>query len=417
MYICAKFYKMNGLINIKTYPNLENAQIEAIKEASNIGGRSFLVSLFKQGDRSNISTVFSIDYIINELKTKSAEKDRGISDVRQTMNRPLDSSHVKSAKDYLKRNIKGKYILPAMTLNIQDKVNVYSDDSSSAVKPAYLVIPYGVKLSVTDGQHRKKAIEDYAKELSQEEYNQIKGDGICVMITIEDDLDQIHQDFADCSKTKALPKSLIAVYDRRNPANSIVLDIIEECVLFKGKVDATSQTLSKKSFKLFLVSQVRALIKELFLGNSSYGDSDLEKRAIEVFADSNSPIYKSELSKFINYINKITEVIPVLKEVSDMKIGMNLSKIPSLREEYLVLNSAGINIIGRIGFEIIQDQNKFPQMDNYIEKLSLIDWRKEAILWQGNIVQQGSKGLKIANSNSTLKEAVRRVREIIKLDD
>lgn len=407
---------MSKLVNTKIYPDLEKAQIEAGKEASNIGGRAFLVSLFKQGNRDNISAVFPIDYIINELKTKPTEKDRSIVDVRQAMNRPLDNAHAKSTKDYLKRNYIGKYILPAMTLNIQDRVNVYTDDSSSPVRPAYLVIPYGVKLSVTDGQHRKKAIEDLSKELSFDEYNKIKGDGICVMITVEDDINQIHQDFADCSKTKPLPKSLIAVYDKRNPANSLVLDIIENCILFKGKVDATSQTLSKKSFKLFLVSQVRALIKELFLGNSSTADAELEKRAIEMFTDSNSEVYKVELDKFLHYLNCLTDNIPVLKEISEMSNGLGLSKIPVYREEYLILNSAGINILGRIGHEIIRDENKFVNLDTYISRLSAIDWKKNSEMWKGNIVQDGAKGLKIATSNSTLKEAYKKVRLSIGLD-
>jgi DNA sulfur modification protein DndB len=408
---------MNGLVNIKTYQDLESAQIDAMKEASNSGGRSFLVSLFKQGTRHNISAVFPIDYIINELKAKPAEKDKGINDVRQAMNRPLDLAHARSTKDYIKRNYNYKYILPAMTLNIQDPVNVYTADFAGPVRPAYLVIPYGVKLSVTDGQHRKRAIEDLSKELSNEEYNKLKGDGICVMITIENDVNQIHQDFADCAKTKPLPKSLIAVYDKRNPANSLVLDIIENSTLLKGKVDATSQTLSKKSFKLFLVSQIRALVKELFMGNSSYGDAELEKRAIEMFIDSNSPTYKDEFNKFNNYLNTITNSIPILKEISEMNQGMELSRIPIYREQYLILNSAGINIIGRIGHEIIQNPAKYQKLDYYITELSKIDWRKDAPIWQGNIVQNGAKGLKIATSNSTLKEAVSKVREKIGLNE
>jgi hypothetical protein len=39
------------------------------------------------------------------------------------------------------------------------------------------------------------------KELSPDDYDNLKEDGIPVMITIENDTDQIHQDFADCSKT------------------------------------------------------------------------------------------------------------------------------------------------------------------------------------------------------------------------
>ena len=58
--------------------------------------------------------------------------------------------------------------------------------------------------------------------------------------TFESDLTQIHQDFADCSRAKALPPSLISAFDRRNPANGIVLDLTEEVPVFNDKIDATS---------------------------------------------------------------------------------------------------------------------------------------------------------------------------------
>lgn len=51
-----------------------------------------------------------------------------------------------------------------------------------------------------------------------------------------------------------------------------------------------------------------------------------------------------------------------------------------------------------------------------VNMLSDIDWRKNAAIWQGNIVQQGENGLKISTSNSTLKAAVKAVKEEISFD-
>jgi DNA sulfur modification protein DndB len=409
---------MASVINYKTYSDLNKAQQEAQQEVVDSGGaRSFPVTIFKQGKRDFISAVFPVVYIVNDLKSKPTEKDRGLYDVRSTMNRPLDPVHAKSTKEYIKRNFKSKYIIPSMTLNIQEPFNVYTADYKSSVRQGYMVIPYGIKLSITDGQHRRKALEDLSKELSQEEFDIIKNDGISVMITVENDLNQIHQDFADCSKTKELPKSLIAVYDKRNPANSLVIDLIDNCPLFKDKVDATSNTLSKKSTKLLLVSQVRSAIKELLFASSATGDADLEKRSIEMYESSDSPNYKTDIKKYVQYINKITERIPVLKEISEMKDSIQMTQIPNLRMEYLHLNSAGINIICRIGHFILRDDEIYQQMDDYIDRLSKIDWRKKADIWKDNIVQKSSKGgLKIMNSNSTLKTAVLKVKEAIGLE-
>jgi DGQHR domain-containing protein len=400
-----------SIINYKISGDLNLAQAEALKEVGESGAaRSFPVVIFRQGTRQFLSTVFPIFYIVNDLKSKPTEKDKGLYDVRSSMNRPLDADHARNTKEYIRRNFKSNYILPSMTLNIQEAINIYTTDYQSPVKQGYMVIPYGIKLSITDGQHRKKALEDLFKELRQEDFDAIKNDGISVMITVENDINQIHQDFADCSKTKELPKSLIAVYDKRNPANSLVIDIIDRCPVFKDKVDATSSTLSKKSTKLLLVSQIRSAVKELLFGNSATGDVELERRSIEMYESSESENYKKDIKKYIEFLNAATNKIPILKQISEMTDSIQMTAIPDLRSQYLILNSAGLNILCRIGHYILRDDEHYKKMDEYIDKLAKIDWQKSGSLWQGNIVQASStKGLKIATSNSTIKSSVNEV--------
>ncbi len=75
---------------------------------------------------------------------------------------------------------------------------------------------------------------------------------------------------------------MLAVYDRRNPANRLVSDFERLCPLFKGRIDPTSKTLSKKSTFLFLANQLRQLVKELIAGTYALADVDFEKRAVEL---------------------------------------------------------------------------------------------------------------------------------------
>src|SRR5881275_1288791 len=104
---------MSPLITYKTYKDLDQAQKEAQQEVVDSGGaRSFPITIFKQGQRDFISTVFPVVYIVNDLKSKPTEKDRGLYDVRSSMNRPLDPNHAKSTKEYIKRNFRLKYIIP-----------------------------------------------------------------------------------------------------------------------------------------------------------------------------------------------------------------------------------------------------------------------------------------------------------------
>lgn len=66
----------------------------------------------------------------------------------------------------------------------------------------------------------------------------------------------------------------------------------------------------------------------------------------------------------------------ILKEVSEMKEGIRMTQIPNYRSEYLVLNSAGINIICRIGYFILSNDEKFQHLDEYVDKMATIDWKK-----------------------------------------
>ncbi len=408
---------MANNVKIKPYASLDDAATGAYKTVQAIGGRVFPITLFKQGKRQFVSAVFPVNFIINELKTNSTEKDKGIRDVRSAMNRPIDSPHAKNTKEYLLKNYQSNYILPPMTLNIQDAVELHIFEvTGNYLHPGYLAIPYGIKLSITDGQHRKKALEELQKELKPEEFALIQNDGISVMITIEDSLTQVHQDFADCSKTKALPKSLIAVYDKRNAANGLVIDLIDACPLFMEKVDATRQNLSKNSVKLFLVSQIRSFVKELCLGNSALGDVDFENKAVHLFTDANSATYKQTLKNFKDFINKVTDKIEILKTVSTLKEGVEMSRIPALRSEYLILNSAGLNIIGRIFNAMVAHKYTSTEIDFYINKLAAINWRKDANIWRNNIVNKTEKGYKIANSNLSMKEAAKAVMKEIGLN-
>jgi DNA sulfur modification protein DndB len=397
---------------------LDEARLKGRALADEVGHASlFPITIFKQGSRNFISTVFPVHFIINNLKFNSSEKDKGIRDVRQAMNRPLDLPHARVTKDYIKKNFTNKYILPSMTLNIKDSVRVFTVNMpGTSITPGFMIVPYTIKFSVTDGQHRKKALDDLFKELNSDEYDILKDDGIPVMITIENDIDQIHQDFADCSKTKPLPKSLIAVYDKRNPANGLVLDLINNCPLFTNKVDATRATLSKKSTKLLLVSQVRAFVKELTGSGSAAGDVDFETRMEEKYEDANTKVFKEDFEKFRDFINELTGEIPILKEISSLTgEGATMGKVPEYRSQYLILNSAGLNIVGRVASDLFKNDANKHQISSIINELAKIDWKKNASIWFGNIVTEGSIGLKISTSNSAIKKAFEKVVEVIKL--
>jgi DNA sulfur modification protein DndB len=398
-----------GKVELKEHDTYEDATRIAYGEAANTGGWTFPVVIFRQGKRMFLSGAFPINFIESRLYSKSVEKGSGVKSALLSMNRPLEPSHTKSISAYITENIKGKYIMPPLTLNIQDNISLHTIKSGPSFKAGYIVIPAGVNLSITDGQHRVKGIIQAIEQLSMHDIklaNRLRNDSISVMITCEHDLQQIHQDFADCSKTKPLPASLLSLYDTRNPANRLVFDLEQNCPLFKGRIDSTSKTLSKKSVYLFLANQLRQMVKHLMLkGNPN--DAEFEKRAKERLKEDIQ--YDKYITMYIDFINCITELIPVLKQISLIpNDSPQKGQIPKFREGgWVCLTATGLNILGSLGYDLFT--HGIQDWKGVVKNIVDIDWRRDGEIWQGNIIQGG----RLVTQTSPVRKAVEALEEKI----
>ena len=407
----------SNLVNLKKFANLEAAQREAGAEAANTGAISIPVVAFRQGRRTVVTGALPMSWVTNRLESRSArsaKKGGSMTDARASWNRPEITEHSQAIARYITENYKKAYIIPPLSLNVQQTVNLYIPDYPNEFLPGYLVIPGAAKLAVTDGQHRKSAISLALDQMDEEDASHFGSDAVAVMITCETDVNQIHQDFADCSKTKALPPSLLAVYDRRNPANRLVSDLEKMCPVFAGRIDPTSTTLSKKSTYLFLANQLRQLVKELLAGSYALADVDFEKRALELLGTEEQ--YENALVKFSGYINFLSGVIPVWQEIVQLSPGsLATSQVPNKRSEgWVCLTATGLNVIGRLGHILFTRSDLEPRWQEFAQKLGdpqIIDWRRTAGIWQGNIIQ----GQKLLTQQVPLRNAVLKVSEAIGL--
>jgi DNA sulfur modification protein DndB len=394
---------------VKCADPMEASQ-KANTEAANTGGFSLPGTLFRQGARHSICTAFPIRRVQATLDVDSAKRRGTVSDVLAAVNRPTMDDHVHTIADYLVENVGNKYILPPMTLNVRQAISVYYPDYPSDLLPVFIVVPMTAKLSVTDGGHRAKAIQQAAERMNIDQLSDFQQDAVAVMITLESDLAQVHQDFADCSKTKALPKSQLAAYDRRNPANGLVLGMVENCPLFVDKIDSTSQTLSSTSANLFLTNQVRQLVKELLVGDYAMADAAFEEKAKELLISSDHLNYVAEQDRFVSYVDRVTEAVPVLKQIAHLPPGVPRNIIRERRQEgWICLTATGMVIIGRIGYELFKTGN--PNWQQYADRLGAVDWSRGAEIWQGSIVRSS----KMATQRAPVRVAVEKVRRAIGL--
>jgi DNA sulfur modification protein DndB len=190
--ICSEDELMNltereiGLVKEILCPDLETAQTRAGAESANTSGHSVPVVAFHQGRRYNLAGALSFAFIVSRLEKRSAPARGGIREVTNALNRPEMTEHSEAIGKYVVDNKSGSYILPPMTLDIQQTVRLYSVDYPGAqVRPGYLVIPATAKLAITDGQHRRSGVIKAMERLSPEERDDLEQDGIAVMITCE----------------------------------------------------------------------------------------------------------------------------------------------------------------------------------------------------------------------------------------
>jgi DNA sulfur modification protein DndB len=408
------------MAEIITAPTFDEARLQANDESTNSASSVYPVILFRQGSRLNLSGAITIKQLPKHVSTVNRSK-KGDSPVQviENKNRPRMQDHIDVIANYLEENVvKGIWILPPVTLNVKQKIRVYTGPGSSTIKAGYLVLPDASTVEITDGQHRIVGTLQALSQMAQENAEAFSQDALAFMLTCEDNTRQVHQDFADCSKTKAIPPSLLTAYDTRQPANGLVIDLMNTCPVFRDKIDSTGKTIGKSSLKLFVTNQIRQMVKTMLTGDIALSEPQFVDRAKHLLPDDVE--CKKTLTKFAAYINLLTEHIDPWKEAATIFRGADLNKIKLIRERgSLALTATGLNIIGLIGYELF---NKVKEdWRPFAEKLGKLDFQKSTELWKDVLAEKvndktGEKTWQILTQRGPVTRAVARVRQEIGLD-
>jgi DGQHR domain-containing protein len=366
-----------------TKSGLELAREAVQKQMSNAGGGAVVSGiLFKQGERPMLMGTLAFNFVSSILTSDSASGIATTEEVQDKSNRPKDDNHTKAIIAYLKETVpSGMFILPSLTANVMAKTRIHTfaveGDEQPPSRYAYMYLPLQSVLRITDGQHRQSAIKQLLDEMKNDAatVEQLNRSSIPVMITLTADIKQIHQDFADCSKGREMPKSLLAVY---HPANGLVMDLVENCGIFKGKTDSTNLKLGKKSPGLFLANMIRQSIKTFLTGGYGISEDDFEVRAKELFGNSNTDAYRDASTFMVAYLNQVTEAIPKLKEYAELTPEQVQARFLELRNAgWLFFTATGLAIIARIGWAIRRDGVE--GWEAAIDRMgdpSVIDWHR-----------------------------------------
>lgn len=373
--------------NIIVLPSQQEAQAQAWAEASGAGARVFQCHIYEQGRRTHLAFSVSMNLLLEIARLQNA-------------NRPLIPNHVDEIARYLVET--KDYILPPFVFNSSTPIKVFAF-GMSAVKFGYAVIPSELILYVTDGQHRLKAIEKALPERPE-----LRNDGATVLVVQEDDIDKIHQDFADCAKNKPIPPALLAAFDISNPLAELTRQLSRELVIFNGRIDKTSKSVGKATNYLFTMNQLQIGVAEFLFGSSR--KQVLKSCSIQVNNE-----FNLQLEKVKTFYRGFAEINESWKQLLKPASETGNLDLYSWRQERIDFTTIGLQIISRVGHHIFFSKG-FTEQQRFtlLEALASLDYKRDSALWENSLVVDDGNGnkkivAKIATANKGFEVAMQEV--------
>lgn len=421
-------------VSIKEFQSFPEAVNASVQFAFGNHAHHFEGMLFEQGGRNMFSTAMPFERFVQvaeansavirkrsekreDVKVLTAIEGDAVDDVANTTNRPVDRGHVRGITKYIVNAVNHgePYIMPPATLNLRhETATLFTIEGNSTIKPAVMVLPPHARFEITDAQHRREGIGEALE--SQQVRRRLLRDGIAVMVTFENDLSQVHQDFADASKTKPIAGSLVAVYDGRLPVNALAIHLARSCRLFRHTIDATSKgsSLSAGSVKVWNTNVLRQLVKYAGL-NSREGDDGWNSKFTQVYGEQDDSRYQQFRDYIVHFVDVCTKHLPLFNTLAALS-PEDMSDVPKLRAKdggQVLMTAPGMNVLGAVAHDLYRAiHRQGDDIEPWIQKLAAIDWSYEGVVWQATLIADG----KMSTSGKAVKEAIATVEKQIGLD-
>lgn len=145
---------------------------------------------------------------------------------------------------------------------------------------------------MTVGQHRLKAV---AEALGKKQ--QLRMDALPVTIVVEPDIEQIHQDFADCAQSRSIPPALLTLYNRNDELSKLTIEVANDVDFFVNRLEKQGNTVSKRSTNFYTLNHVPMSIAAAMTGDSSSNGSALQQStALKLSAEQERNEWKQDLA-------------------------------------------------------------------------------------------------------------------------
>ena len=358
--------------------------------------RCYLGLIFRQGKRTMLQINVPASHFSGLLQAKPSTGN----DPDSGKNRPEVKGHADEIKKYIvDRAQKGKpWIVGTLTANVDpDPKNIKIIELGRGL--CLVVIYRGVKLDITDGQHRKSAIHELIEGTEGE---LIADDDFPITLVLEDDFQQCQADFRDMAQTRQLDKSLLLSFGEFSGRVGITKQLIEQVPMFYGKTEKIKASPSTKDKLIYTTNYIARFVSCVFADNPS---NELKNYDV----DKTSEALANCLNQFFSECNNTQDIFDKSAE------ELTVDAVGGFKEDCLLGVSVGLEILGRLLYcTYAPDNNYFNEVK--ISQLAQIDWSRKNPLWKDNVVRIDSKPknpdkpYKLATATNAVTNAVKMVK-------
>jgi DNA sulfur modification protein DndB len=350
--------------------------------------------IFQQGKRKMVQ----INIPANDLPTLLQAKPSTGNDPDSGKNRPEVKGHAEDIKQYILKRARNDqpWILGTLTANIPpQKIEIIELGWGICL----VVIRGGVKLDITDGQHRKRAIH----ELIESTQGELIGDNdFPITLVLEDDFNQCQADFRDMAQTRRLDKSLILSFGEFEGRVGITKSLLEKVAMFSQKTDRIKSTPDSKKKLIYTTNFIARAVSCAFTDDPSDELKDYE-------VGESSEILARCLNNFFSQCSQTRHICETSVE------ELTIEDVNKFTDSCILGRSVGLEILGRLLYCTYDRDSSQDFETERVLQLAQLDWSRKSHLWEGNVVlynstQTNNKSYKISSNASSVKVAVSKVK-------
>lgn len=348
--------------------------------------------IFHQGKRK----MLQINVPAKDLPTLLQAKPSKNNDPDSGKNRPEVKGHAEEIKDYVVDRAKANkpWVLGTITANVdQQHIKIHELGRGICI----VVIPNGVKLDITDGQHRKSAIHEL---IFSDESRLISHDDFAITLILEGDKRQCQTDFRDMAQTKQLDNSLLLSFGEFEGRVGITKNLIERVRMFQEKTNKIGRNAPTKQKLIYTTNFIARFVSCIFADDPN---DDLQGRDVEQSSEA--------LAECLN--NFFSECADT-KNISETKFEkLTINQIAAFKEYSLLGVSVGLEVLGRLlHYTYDKDINYFDGQK--VSQLAQLDWSRKNNLWENNVVRKAANsdttGYEVLNKANPIADAVKTVK-------